>query len=368
MKQIINNFKEINFYNSHYKNLFINTNISKCYTPHTTPTTNYFLVKTTPIDNPELIKLSKKVCDILGISYDNLINDINIEETVSYLCGNVINNTSIPISHCYCGYQFGFFAGQLGDGRAITLGDILINKKQLYEFQLKGSGLTPYSRKADGKAVLRSSIREFLASEHLYELGIPTTRALSIVNSKSLALRDPMYNGHVIEEKCAVVCRIAPSFIRFGSFEIFKKANEKTGEIEGPSYGYSNEMLPIIIDYIIKNHFDDISENYSNGEYSEYVVTKYLRDKYNYITYPDNKSIKLYQNVLIKMFEIIVKRTGIMVGSWQINGFCHGVINTDNMSILGLTIDYGPYGIIEYYNKHYICNSSDTGGRYSFMK
>lgn len=148
-----------------------------------------------------------------------------------------------PMSHCYCGHQFGAFAGQLGDGRAISLGDIIAKNGELIDLNLKGSGITPFSRSGDGRAVLRSSIREFLCSEAMYGLGIPTTRAASLVVSDTTVVRDKLYSGKEDHERCAVVMRVAPSFIRFGSFEICNEADRQTN-ISGPSHGLKSEMLP----------------------------------------------------------------------------------------------------------------------------
>lgn len=323
----INNIKEILFYNSHLKSgLLIYDNPNNQI--QNTPFYNYSKVSPTPITNERLLKISSHLCDTLDFSYNSLLN-ASFSDTLSILSGNQIQSSSFPISHCYSGYQFGYFAGQLGDGRAITLGDFFVfddNSKtdHLWELQLKGSGKTPYSRFADGRAVLRSSIREFLASEYLYQIGVPTTRALSLISSDTTVLRDLNYNGKVRKEQCAVVSRLCPSFIRFGSFEIFIDSNH--------SFEKKKEMIPIMMDYLLMNHYNKI----------------------------ENKSIS-------KMIEVLIKRTAVMVASWEMNGFCHGVLNTDNMSIIGVTIDYGPYGINEYYDDFYVPNSSDKLGRYSFI-
>jgi uncharacterized protein YdiU (UPF0061 family) len=325
-------FKETKFENSQLKKLLINKpdNPNKS---QTTPKCHYSIVEPTAIKNPRLLCLSNLSSEFLGLNYESILKD---KDTAEYLSGNKLVESSTPIAHCYCGHQFGIFAGQLGDGRAITIGDTYdVDNKELWEIQLKGAGLTPYSRFADGRAVLRSSIREFLCSEHLWALGIPTTRALSLVGSESTVARDPLYNGRVIYEECCVVSRLAPTFIRFGSFEIFKGYDELTGR-EGSSTGMEAEMLPMLLDYIAEYHFKDLWDKFKGEE--------------------------LYKD----MFEQIVIRTAVLAAYWQCYGFTHGVINTDNMSVLGLTIDFGPFGFLEYFDPGFICNHSDKNGRYSY--
>jgi uncharacterized protein YdiU (UPF0061 family) len=351
MNSLIKSLKKIDFHNSQLANLFVKKPTSLG--PKSSPHTNYSIVSPTPVEEPVLVLLSEKLCKVLELDYNSLLSKEKVEETTEVLSGNIIPDKSTPIAHCYCGYQFGNFAGQLGDGRAISIGDYYTSDKSIWELQWKGSGLTPYSRSADGRAVLRSSIREYLASEYLYELGFPTTRALSLIDSKSLAKRDPMYNGKVINEKCAIVTRVANSFMRFGSFEIFVDQDSTTGA-SGPSVNLEDEMMPKMIKYLIDYHFTKIKEAYilDNSKNSS-----------------EFNSLDVYPKELIKsVFEEIVKRTAYMVAFWQGYGFVHGVINTDNMSILGITIDYGPYGFLDYFDQFYIPNSSDTGGRYSFLK
>tara|TARA_B110001452_G_scaffold267434_1_gene277277 strand:+ start:710 stop:2071 length:1362 start_codon:yes stop_codon:yes gene_type:complete len=217
----------------------------------------------------------------------------------------------------YGGHQFGNWAGQLGDGRAITLGEVETDSGVL-EMQLKGAGQTPYSRFADGKAVLRSSIREFLCSEAMHHLGVPTTRALSLVTTGEDVMRDMMYDGNRKLEHGAVVCRVAPSFIRFGSFQIHSLMGDK-------------ETLKTLVDHTIKNHFPNHNVNDDNG--------------------------------IIAWTKKIAEDTAVMVAHWMRVGFVHGVMNTDNMSIHGLTIDYGPYGWIEDYNPGWTPNTTDSSHR-----
>jgi uncharacterized protein YdiU (UPF0061 family) len=217
----------------------------------------------------------------------------------------------------YAGHQFGNWAGQLGDGRAINLFEILHNN-QRWTLQLKGAGETPYSRTADGFAVLRSSIREHLCSEAMYHLGVPTTRSLSLVTTGDKVLRDILYNGNAAYEDGAVVCRVAPSFIRFGNFQLFAARKDI-------------KNLKVLADYTIHYFYPQIT---ASG-----------KEKY----------LQFYQEV--------VNRTVEMVLHWQRVGFVHGVMNTDNMSILGLTIDYGPYGWLEDYDPDWTPNTTDAEGR-----
>lgn len=221
-------------------------------------------------------------------------------------------------SACYGGHQFGNWAGQLGDGRAITLGELHTSRGEHWELQLKGAGPTPYSRRADGRAVMRSSVREFLCSEAMHYLGIPTTRALSLVSTGESVLRDILYDGHPREEPGAVVCRVAPSFLRFGNFEIFASRDDVT-------------VLRALGDYTIRTYFPEL------GEPSRDVYVAWMAE--------------------------VARRTAEMVAKWMSVGFVHGVMNTDNMSILGLTIDYGPYGFLDDFAPDWTPNITDAQGR-----
>jgi uncharacterized protein YdiU (UPF0061 family) len=213
-----------------------------------------------------------------------------------------------PYAARYGGHQFGHWAGQLGDGRAITLTEILWQQRR-YDLQLKGAGLTPYSRTADGRAVLRSSLREFVCSEAMHWLGVPTTRALSLVGTGEMVVRDMFYDGNPEPEPGAVVCRVAPSFIRFGNFQILA-AHEEHAEL--------------------KRLYDYVARHFYGGE---------------------------------AWFGELCRRTGALMADWMRLGFVHGVMNTDNMSILGLTIDYGPYGWLEGYDPAWTPNTTDAQGR-----
>jgi uncharacterized protein YdiU (UPF0061 family) len=215
-----------------------------------------------------------------------------------YFSGNKLLPGSETAAHCYCGHQFGNFAGQLGDGAAISLGEV-INKDNRYELQIKGAGLTPFSRTADGRKVLRSSVREFLCSEAMHFLHVPTTRASTLVTSSTKVQRDPFYDGNIVNEKCAIVSRIAPNFFRFGSFEIFKE----TGGRNAPSSG-NEDLKKRLLDHVL-TYYPEIAESDSDEE--------------RYVSF----------------FEAITKRTAELVARWQAVGFVHGVLNTDNMSIIG---------------------------------
>ena len=219
-----------------------------------------------------------------------------------------------PYAQRYGGHQFGNWAGQLGDGRAITLGEVNTGSEVL-ELQLKGSGQTPYSRHSDGKAVLRSSIREFLCSEAMFHLGVPTTRALSLVTTGEQVMRDMLYNGNKQLEPGAIVCRVAPSFIRLGSFQIHSMMGDK-------------ETLDSIVKHTLKHHFPECSFD---------------------------------EDGIIEWARTVAKTTAEMIAHWMRVGFVHGVMNTDNMSIHGLTIDYGPYGWLEDYNPGWTPNTTDAG-------
>ncbi|KAJ8548676.1 hypothetical protein ON010_g10994 [Phytophthora cinnamomi] len=280
-------------------------------------------VEPTPIANPELVVTSPNTLLLAGIELiqgddqensGGISDDLQpIDALVPILAGNELLPGSETAAQCYCGHQFGFFSGQLGDGAALYLGEI-VSEGERWELQLKGSGLTPYSRTADGRKVLRSTLREFLCSENMFALGVPTTRAGSVVMSRETqVLRDIFYNGNAKMEPTAVVTRIAKSFLRFGSFEIFKDQDKLTG-LAGPSAHLENkhEMMAKMLDFTIRQYYPEI-----NGE-------------------------KKYE----KFFEEVVHRTAKLVAKWQTLGFCHGVLNTDNMSIVGDTLDYGPFGTL----------------------
>ncbi|XP_034827971.1 protein adenylyltransferase SelO-like isoform X1 [Maniola hyperantus] len=246
------------------------------------------------------------------------------EEFVNFLAGKYLPEGGLTVSHRYGGYQFGFWADQLGDGRAHILGEYVNSKGECWQPQLKGSGETPYSRFGDGRAVLRSSVREMVASEACHHLGVPTTRAAGLVVSDDHKVwRDKTYSGMARQERAAIVMRVARAWYRLGSFEILLKRKEP-------------QLAQTLADFIIKHHFPHIDMNDA--------------DKY------------------VKWFSEVAHTNLDMVATWQGVGFTHGVLNTDNISVLGDTIDYGPYGFMDHYYEHYVPNSSDDMGRYAFNK
>ena len=269
----------------------------------------------TPLPSPYLVGLNRALAAELGIPSQILAGPAGIEA----FTGNRPIAGARPLATVYSGHQFGVWAGQLGDGRAILLGAVQTPASGPQEMQLKGSGLTPYSRMGDGRAVLRSSIREFLGSEAMHGLGIPTTRALCVTGSDAPVRREEI-------ETAAVITRVAPSFVRFGHFEHFS-ARQQHGE------------LAKLADHVI------------DGFYPECRATS-----------------KFSGNAYAALLEQVSERTAAMVAQWQAVGYCHGVMNTDNMSILGLTIDYGPFQFLDAFDPGHICNHSDEQGRYAYNR
>ena len=278
----------------------------------------YSFVNPTVVASPKLVAFSSEVAELLGLSDA----DCQSESFTQVFAGNQLLADMRPHAQCYGGHQFGNWAGQLGDGRAINLGEVVNQQGQHYTLQLKGSGATPYSRTADGLAVLRSSVREFLCSEAMFHLGVPTTRALSLITTGEQVVRDMFYDGRAKPEPGAIVCRVAPSFLRFGSYEI----HSARGDID---------TLRQLVDFTITTEFPHLGTP---------CVDVYLQ-----------------------WFAEVCERTADMIVHWMRVGFVHGVMNTDNMSILGLTIDYGPYGWLEGYDPNWTPNTTDaTGRRYRF--
>ena len=274
----------------------------------------YSRIEPSPVTAPRLIAHSAEVATLLGID----ATDIGSPEFANVFGGNALLDGMQPYAANYGGHQFGQWAGQLGDGRAITLGESINAAGKRWELQLKGAGPTPYSRSADGRAVLRSSIREFLCSEAMHHLGVPTTRALSLVATGESVVRDMFYDGHPKSEPGAIVCRVAPSFIRFGNFEL-------------PASRGDIALLRQLIDFTIRRDFPQL-EGAGEALYGDW-------------------------------FAQVCERTARMVAHWMRVGFVHGVMNTDNMSILELTIDYGPYGWIDNYDPDWTPNTTDAQGR-----
>lgn len=299
-----------------YKNRFVNTfpgDESGDLHPRQTPGVLYSKAIPSPVRKPTLLAWSDELARELGIEKPT-------EEDVNILGGNAVAPSMHPYAACYGGHQFGNWAGQLGDGRAITLGEWKAPDGKLWELQLKGAGLTPYSRRADGRAVLRSSVREYLMSEAMHYLGVPTTRALSLVATGEQVLRDMFYNGNAAFEPGAIVMRVSPSFLRFGNYQILAARKE-------------TEHLQQLVDWTIEQFYPHIQG--------------------------DDK--------LMDWFREVVDRTADMVVEWLRVGFVHGVMNTDNMSILGLTIDYGPYSFMDDYDPAFTPNTTDLPGRrYAF--
>ena len=299
----------------------------------------YRKVRAEALYEPQRLCLSEAAAACLGIRAEDFDRDGQRFEAC-FAQGQVNQGSEgpAPIATVYAGHQFGVWAGQLGDGRALLLGDLPSQAKardwgfddaeaielgDRVEVQLKGSGQTPYSRMGDGRAVLRSSVREFLGSEAMIGLGIPSTRALCLYGSD-----DPVFRETT--ETAAIVTRLAPSFLRFGHVEFF-------------AHFQHHEALNHLLLMLACRHYPQVLE--SSGEYNNL---------------PHDDQIKL------KLLKSIARRTGDLIARWQAVGFCHGVMNTDNMSLLGLTIDYGPFGFLDQYDEAHVCNHSDHQGRYRY--
>lgn len=275
-------------------------------------------VKPTPVRAPRVLATSREVLGLLGLDEAAAATP----EFAAIFSGSRVMEGMDPWAACYGGHQFGRWAGQLGDGRAISLCEAVGADGQRWELQLKGAGPTPYSRTADGRAVLRSSVREFLCSEAMHHLGVPTTRALSLVATGEPVIRDMFYDGNPQAEPGAVVCRVAPTFLRFGSFEILAARQDV-------------ETLRRLVEHTLRWHYPAL------GPVSRESCLELVRE--------------------------VASRTALMVAHWMRVGFVHGVMNTDNMSILGLTLDYGPYGWLDGYDPTWTPNTTDAAeGRYRF--
>lgn len=290
---------------------------------------SYSRVKPQLAPAPKVVAYAREVAELLGIDS----KDCESALFTDVFSGNQQLSGMDTYAMCYGGHQFGNWAGQLGDGRVINLGEIKNAQGEHWSLQLKGAGLTPYSRSADGLAVLRSSVREFLCSEAMFHLGVPTTRALSLLETGQPVMRDMFYNGNAKTEPGAVVCRVAPSFIRMGSFQLFSVRGEL-------------DELKQFLDFTISSDFPHL-----------------LADE---VDLSDQaQAFEVYG----KWFAEVCRTTAEMVVHWMRVGFVHGVMNTDNLSILGLTIDYGPYGWLEDYNPGWTPNTTDAEGkRYAFGK
>jgi len=262
-------------------------------------------VKPEPLDNPRLLITSPAAAALLDLNPASL----NTSECIAQINGQTNWPGTEPRAMVYSGHQFGVYNPQLGDGRGLLLGEVMGANGKRWDLHVKGSGQTPFSRMGDGRAVLRSTIREFLASEYLAALGIPTTRALCIIGSDT-----PVYRER--KESAALLVRLAQSHVRFGHFEYFY-------------YSRQHQELKQLAEFVLRKYFPDCAN-------------------------------------LEEMLREVIKRTANLIALWQAYGFCHGVMNTDNMSILGLTLDFGPYAFMDDFNQNHICNHSDDSGRYSF--
>lgn len=267
-------------------------------------------VHPTPFSKPHVVSFNPAAAALVDLDPD----EVKRPEFAEYFCGHRLLPGSDPIAMLYSGHQFGHYVPQLGDGRAILLGEVQNRKAERWDLHLKGAGLTRFSRDGDGRAVLRSTIREYLCGEALHGLGIPTTRSLGIIGSDEAVIRETVETG-------AMLIRMAPTHVRFGTFEVF-------------FYRRQHEHLKTLADYVIAEHFAHLANE---------------TDKY------------------ARFLTEVAERTGRLIAQWQAVGWAHGVMNTDNMSILGLTLDYGPFGFMEDFNPGFICNHSDRHGRYSFQ-
>ena len=274
------------------------------------PDTFYAKLNPTPFDPPPyLVHANPAAAELIDLDPEQFLRP----EFAALFGGSMLAPGMEPLAMIYSGHQFGVYVPQLGDGRAILLGEVRNARGEKWDLHLKGAGLTPFSREGDGRAVLRSTIREYLCSEAMHGLGIPTTRALCLVGSDAKVYREQVETG-------AMLVRMAPSHVRFGSFEIFY-------------YRKQHEQLRILADFIIANHFSDLTDG---------------PDKY------------------ARFFSEVAERTARLIAQWQAVGWSHGVMNTDNMSIHGITLDYGPFGFMDDYDPGFICNHSDHNGRYAF--
>ena len=275
------------------------------------PAEFYSRVQPTPLTKQFLLSFNPAAAALIEL----YATESQREDFVDVISGKKLLPGCDPVAACYSGHQFGHNVPRLGDGRAILLGEVDTSTGQHWDLQLKGAGITPYSRSGDGRAVLRSTIREYLCSEAMHGLGIPTTRALCIIGSQEEVYREQIEPG-------AMLVRMSPSHVRFGNFEYF-------------FYTQQFEHLKTLADYVIAGFYPELAEE-------------------------KNPYLSLLQN--------IIKRTAELIAHWQAVGFSHGVMNSDNMSVLGLTLDYGPYGFLDQYAPDFICNHSDHQGRYAFNK
>lgn len=310
------------------------------------PSDFYTRLPTTPLTAPRLVHASPAVAALLGLSSQALAT----QEFLDVVSGTAPMPGGDTMAAVYSGHQFGVWAGQLGDGRAHLLGEIQ-GPESNFEVQLKGAGMTPYSRMGDGRAVLRSSVREYLASHAMRGLGIPTTQALSLVSARNPVRRETL-------ETAAVVARVAPSFIRFGSFEHWAARRRP-------------DLLRVLADYVIDRFYPEcrdvsaLKANTSQNNTTQADDSSRISQVESSSASGSGSPPKDYEPY-VQLLRAVVRRTATLMASWQVVGFCHGVMNTDNMSILGLTLDYGPYGFMDGFDAKHICNHTDSGGRYAW--
>lgn len=373
-------------------------------------------VSPTPVDNPCVVSLSLPALSLLGVRREEVEARLAKGDFAAFFSGNQVLPGADPAAHCYCGHQFGHFSGQLGDGATMYLAEALHGGLR-WELQFKGAGKTPYSRTADGRKVLRSSLREFLCSELMASLGVPSTRAGTCVTSDTKVVRDIFYSGQPVNERATVITRIAPTFLRFGSFEIAKPRDPITGRT-GPSVGRTDIVRDLARYTLLHFYGDLVNEEFGSSSSSSASsasstpgdVDKATEDAFDGLADDDEKKTALY----LRMFGEICKGSARLVAHWQALGWCHGVMNTDNCAILPWprpvspghpsssspastasafifggsaaspaagnvtldqgdqaiyatgTIDYGPFGWMERFNPSFICNASDNDGRYSY--
>ena len=288
-------------------------------------------VQPTPVSAPELLAHSPEMLEVLGLAPEVVEDPAFVEA----MAGNRVGGGMEPFAMVYGGHQFGHWAGQLGDGRAIALGEVRTPRQEHWTLQLKGAGPTPYSRTADGRAVLRSSVREFLCSEAMAHLGVPTTRALTLVSTGDAVPRDMFYDGNQQDEPGAVVCRVARTFIRFGHFQL-------------PASRGDHELLRQLVSHTIRTLDGDLFG--ADALDGELIAAN-----------------EAGREAIVRWYERVARRTAHLMVEWGRVGFVHGVMNTDNMSVLGETIDYGPYGWLEGYDPDWTPNTTDAQGRrYAF--
>ena len=285
--------------------------------PRAVPGALWSPVAPTPVAAPRTLAVSAALADALGFDgRDSGSPRPDSPAFAAMFSGNAVPEGMQPIATNYGGHQFGHWAGQLGDGRAMLLGERVGRHGERWELQLKGAGPTPYSRTADGRAVLRSSLREFVCSEAMHALGVPTTRALCLIGTGDAVVRDILYSGDPKPEPGAIVCRAAPSFLRFGHYELQASRGE-------------HAPLEALVDHTIATHFPSITGANARADW----------------------------------FAEVARRTGVLMAHWMRVGFVHGVMNTDNLSVLGLTIDYGPFGFLDDVDPHWTPNTTDLPGR-----